>query len=275
MKKQYNFYTIKSMSNVIRHTCHLVDDSPWPLLASLAGLSLTSGLLKWFHTFDFSLFLRAIRLLLIVRTQWWRDVAREGTLLGQHTLLVELGLRWGIILFIVSEIFFFLSFFWAFFHSRLAVGVELGNTWPPRGILRFDPFGVPLLNTVILLSSGLRVTWSHHALIAGNHHQIKNSLSLTVCLGLYFTFLQALEYVEARFAFSDSAYGSTFFLATGFHGLHVLVGTAFLSVCLRRLVKGRFSHSHHFGFEAAAWYWHFVDVVWLFLYLIIYWWGGK
>lgn len=263
------------MSNVVRHTCHLVDDSPWPLLASLAGLSLTSGLLKWFHSFDSSLFLAAVILLLLIRGQWWRDVSRERTFIGQHTFLVELGLRWGIILFIVSEVFFFLRFFWAFFHSRLAVGIELGGTWPPQGILRFDPFGVPLLNTVILLSSGLRVTWAHHALIAGDHPQVKLSLRITVFLGFYFTLLQALEYAEASFAFSDSAYGSTFFLATGFHGLHVLVGTAFLGTCLFRLRKGRFSHSHHFGFEAAAWYWHFVDVVWLFLYLIIYWWGGK
>lgn len=263
------------MSNVIRHTCHLVDDSPWPLLASLAGLSLTSGLLKWFHSLDLRLLLWAILLLFLITAQWWRDVSRERTYLGQHTILVELGLRWGIILFIVSEIFFFLRFFWAFFHSRLAVGVELGGTWPPQGVLRFDPFRVPLLNTVILLSSGLSVTWAHHALMAGNHSQVKISLGITVILGIYFTFLQALEYAEARFAFSDSAYGSTFFLATGFHGLHVLVGTAFLAVCLKRLIRGRFNHTHHFGFEAAAWYWHFVDVVWLFLYLIIYWWGGK
>lgn len=263
------------MSNVIRHTCHLVDDSPWPLLASLAGLSLTSGLLKWFHLFDAGLFLTALCLLIIVTIQWWRDVTREGSYIGQHTSLVELGLRWGIILFITSEVFFFLSFFWAFFHSSLAVGVELGGVWPPQGILRFDPFGVPLLNTVILLSSGLRVTWAHHAIMAGNHPQTKGALVITVLLGLYFTFLQGLEYAEASFAFSDSAYGSTFFLATGFHGLHVLVGTAFLAICLHRLIRGRFSHSHHFGFEAAAWYWHFVDVVWLFLYLMIYWWGGK
>lgn len=263
------------MSNVIRHTCHLVDDSPWPLLASIAGLSLTSGLLKWFHSYDPALFLAALTLLILITSQWWRDVSRERRLIGYHTILVELGLRWGIILFIASEVFFFLRFFWAFFHSRLAVNIELGGVWPPEGVIRFDPFGVPLLNTVVLLSSGLRVTWAHHALIAGHHNQVVSSLALTVILGAYFTFLQGLEYVEASFAFADSAYGSTFFLATGFHGIHVLVGTAFLATCLIRLLNGRFRYSHHFGFEAAAWYWHFVDVVWLFLYLIIYWWGGK
>lgn len=263
------------MSNLLRHTAHLVDDSPWPLLASLAGLSLTSGLLKWFHKFDPRLFLIALLILTIVVAQWWRDVRRERTIIGYHTQLVELGLRWGIILFIASEVFFFLSFFWAFFHSRLSVNLELGGVWPPRGVIRFDPFSVPLLNTVVLLSSGFRVTWSHHALIRGHHDQIKTSLAITVALGAYFTFLQGLEYVEARFSFADSAYGSTFFLATGFHGVHVLVGTSFLLVCLTRMLKNRFRHTHHFGFEAAAWYWHFVDVVWLFLYLIIYWWGGE
>lgn len=148
------------------------------------------------------------------------------------------------------------------------------GAWPPQGVLSFDPFSVPLLNTVILLSSGITVTWAHHALMAGTHLQVKTALLLTCVLGLYFTFLQGLEYIEASFAFSDCAYGSTFFLATGFHGIHVLVGTGFLMVCLSRVLRGRFSHRHHFGFEAAAWYWHFVDVVWLFLYLMIYWWGG-
>lgn len=263
------------MSNLLRHTAHLVDDSPWPLLASLAGLSLTSGLLKWFHKFDPRLFIIALLILTIIVAQWWRDVSRERTIIGYHTQLVELGLRWGIILFIASEVFFFLSFFWAFFHARLSVNLELGGVWPPKGVIRFDPFSVPLLNTVVLLSSGFSVTWSHHALIRGHHDQIKISLAITVALGAYFTFLQGLEYLEARFSFADSAYGSTFFLATGFHGLHVLVGTRFLLVCLTRILNNSFRHTHHFGFEAAAWYWHFVDVVWLFLYLIIYWWGGE
>ena len=164
--------------------------------------------------------------------------------------------------------------FWAFFHRSLAVNVELGNEWPPTGILAFSPFGVPLLNTVVLLSSGVRVTWAHHSLMCGNHSQTKVSLILTVFLGAYFTVLQGAEYLEASFTFADSVYGSTFFLATGFHGLHVLIGTAFLTVCLKRLQSFNFRHSHHFGFEAAAWYWHFVDVVWLFLFVVIYWWGG-
>jgi cytochrome c oxidase subunit 3 len=150
----------------------------------------------------------------------------------------------------------------------------LGGLWPPLGVVPFNPFGVPLLNTIILVSSGVSVTWAHHALIAGEYGQVKKSLGLTIVLGLYFTALQGLEYYEASFRFADSIYGSTFFIATGFHGLHVIVGTLFLLVCWVRHLKGEFSAAHHFGFEAAAWYWHFVDVVWLFLYLALYWWGG-
>ena len=262
------------MSNLLRHPFHLVDESPWPLLASLRGARLTCGLLNWFQTSNPNLFYLALILLAIVSFQWWRDIVREGALIGFHSSIVELGLRWGMILFIVSEVFFFLSFFWAFFHSRLAVNVELGNQWPPKGILAFSPFGVPLLNTVILLSSGVRVTWAHHSLIANNHSQTAASLLVTIVLGIYFTFLQGVEYLEARFRFADSVYGSTFFLATGFHGLHVIVGTTFLAVCLFRLCRYDFRAAHHFGFEAAAWYWHFVDVVWLFLFVVIYWWGG-
>jgi cytochrome c oxidase subunit 3 len=180
----------------------------------------------------------------------------------------------GIILFIVSEVLFFISFFWAFFHSRLAPSVEIGITWPPKNIIPFNPFQIPLLNTIILLSSGISVTWAHHRLIENNHTQTIKGLAVTVILGLYFSTLQAFEYIEAPFTFADSVYGSTFYIATGFHGLHVIVGTRFLSVCLYRLLRFQFSHKHHFGFEAAAWYWHFVDVVWLFLFITIYWWGS-
>lgn len=169
--------------------------------------------------------------------------------------------------------FFFLRFFWAFFHRRLSPNVDIGRLWPPFGIKVFNPFQVPLLNTIVLVSSGIRVTWAHHSLIEGNFSQTTQGLAITVVLGLYFTILQGLEYFEARFTFADRVYGSTFFIATGFHGLHVIVGTLFLIVILLRHIKKEFRSSHHFGFEAAAWYWHFVDVVWLFLYLVIYWWG--
>lgn len=262
------------MSNVIRHPYHLVDESPWPLLGAIGAFFITSGLLKWFHAHSFSLLAIGLFLVLIVIFQWWRDISKEGAAQGLHTNIVELGLRWGIILFIVSEVFFFLSFFWAFFHRRLAPTLELGRTWPPTGIRPFNPFQVPLLNTIVLLSSGVSVTWAHHALIAGNFSSANQGLFLTISLGVYFTMLQAIEYYEASFRIADSAYGTTFFVATGFHGLHVIIGTTFLAVCLFRLSHYQFRANHHFGFEAAAWYWHFVDVVWLFLFISIYWWGG-
>lgn len=262
------------MSNIIRHNYHLVDDSPWPLLIALVGVGLTSGLLRLFYIKSRLLFLLRVISTLLIVYQWWRDVRREGSILGLHRFGVELGLRIGMLLFIVSEVFFFVRFFWAFFHSRLSVEYRVGNCWPPLGVRSFDAFGIPLLNTVILLSSGVRVTWAHHALMSGEHQKRLISLLLTVVLGLYFTMLQGIEYLEASFRFSDRVYGSTFFLATGFHGLHVLIGTVFLMVCLGRLLAGVFRYKHHLGFEIAAWYWHFVDVVWLFLYLFVYWWGG-
>ena len=263
------------MSNSICHPYHLVDISPWPILSRVSALGLTSGFIIWFYLKDTSLILLSIASLILVRFQWWRDISRERTFQGLHTKIVETGIRWGIVLFIVSEVMFFSSFFWAFFHSSLSPNVEVGAQWPPVGIQPFNPFSVPLLNTIILLSSGIRVTWSHHAIIVGNLSESIQSLLITIVLGIYFTFVQLLEYIEAPFTFSDSAYGSTFFIATGFHGLHVIVGTSFLLAIFVRLVKCRFSKVHHFGFEAAAWYWHFVDVVWLFLFVWIYWWGGR
>ena len=261
------------MSNLIRHPYHLVDESPWPLIRAVGAFLLTSGLIKWFHFNSPTLIFIGLRIISLTIIQWWRDVSAEGANQGLHTIIVELGLRWGIILFIISEVFFFLSFFWAFFHRSLAPDPEIGAVWPPIGISPFDPFQVPLLNTMVLLASGVRVTWAHHALMRGNYSSTLFSLLLTILLGVYFTCLQAIEYLEASFSIAEGAYGSTFFVATGFHGLHVLVGTSFLLVCLRRLSTHQFRANHHFGFEAAAWYWHFVDVVWLFLFMWIYWWG--
>ena len=258
----------------MRHPYHLVDESPWPLLSAAAALNLTLRFTIWFHEKNVFLTLLRILRLILIRFQWWTDISSEGAFQGLHSSIVELGLRWGIGLFIVSEIFFFLSFFWAFFHSRLAPTTELARVWPPLGILPFNAFEVPFLNTLILLSSGVTVTWAHHALMAGAHKETTIRLLLTIILGLYFTALQALEYYEASFRMADSVYGSTFFIATGFHGLHVIVGTLFLITCYIRLSNSQFRANHHFGFEAAAWYWHFVDVVWLFLFVSIYWWGG-
>jgi len=258
---------------MVRNPFHLVEFSPWPLTGSMGAFFLTAGIAGWFHKRIISLPLIGIALIILTIIQWWRDIIREGTYQGHHTHNVSSGLRWGIILFILSEVCFFFAFFWAYFHRSLAPTPELGSCWPPVGIQPLNPFQVPLLNTAVLLASGVTVTWAHHSLIEGNRTQGLQALTATVILGVYFTFLQAGEYYEAPFTIRDSVYGSTFFVATGFHGLHVLIGTSFLLVCLIRLYTNHFSTHHHFGFEAAAWYWHFVDVVWLFLYLSIYWWG--
>nr|YP_009729774.1 cytochrome c oxidase subunit III [Copris tripartitus]QHW07550.1 cytochrome c oxidase subunit III [Copris tripartitus] len=256
------------------HPYHLVDVSPWPLMGALGAMISMIGIIKWFHFNNYSLFLLGMTITMLIMLQWWRDVTREGTFQGLHTFPVTMGLRWGMILFITSEIFFFISFFWGFFHSSLAPTIELGMTWPPKSIVPFNPLQIPLLNTLILLTSGLTVTWAHHSLIENDYNQALQSLFLTVMLGLYFTILQGYEYIESPFTIADSVYGSSFFMATGFHGLHVIIGTTFLTVCLLRHINNHFSCIHHFGFEAAAWYWHFVDVVWLFLYISIYWWGS-
>nr|YP_008239398.1 cytochrome c oxidase subunit III [Rhynchopsitta terrisi]YP_010937526.1 cytochrome c oxidase subunit III [Rhynchopsitta pachyrhyncha]AGQ54629.1 cytochrome c oxidase subunit III [Rhynchopsitta terrisi]WKW95535.1 cytochrome c oxidase subunit III [Rhynchopsitta pachyrhyncha] len=256
------------------HSYHMVDPSPWPIFGAIAALLTTSGLIMWFHYSSSHLLTLGLTSTLLVMLQWWRDIVREGTFQGHHTPTVQKGLRYGMILFITSEVFFFLGFFWAFFHSSLAPTPELGNQWPPAGVMPLNPLEVPLLNTAILLASGVTVTWAHHSITEGNQKQAIQALTLTILLGLYFTTLQATEYYEASFSITDSVYGSTFFVATGFHGLHVMIGSSFLLVCLLRLIKFHFTPNHHFGFEAAAWYWHFVDVIWLFLYLTIYWWGS-
>nr|YP_010464254.1 cytochrome c oxidase subunit III [Cteniopinus hypocrita]UUL71631.1 cytochrome c oxidase subunit 3 [Cteniopinus hypocrita] len=256
------------------HPYHLVEASPWPILGSLSALIMMSGIIKWFHMFNNSLLMIGAASMLMIMYQWWRDISREATFQGLHSYSVTMGMRWGMILFITSEVFFFISFFWGFFHNSLAPTIEIGMLWPPKGINPFNPTQIPLLNTLILLTSGLTVTWAHHSLMENNLKQATQGLTLTVLLGMYFTALQAFEYIESSFTISDAAYGSSFFVATGFHGIHVIIGTTFLGVCLIRHMKNHFSQTHHFGFEAAAWYWHFVDVVWLFLYISIYWWGS-
>nr|YP_007317564.1 cytochrome oxidase subunit III [Cnemaspis limi]ADY86101.1 cytochrome oxidase subunit III [Cnemaspis limi] len=256
------------------HTFHMVDPSPWPLTGAAAALLMTSGLAVWFHYHIMTPVNLGLALMLMTMYQWWRDITREGTLQGHHTKLVQTGLRYGMVLFITSEVFFFLGFFWAFYHSSLAPTPELGGIWPPLGVHPLNPFAVPLLNTAVLLASGVTVTWAHHAIMIGDRKGALQGLLTTILLGIYFTLLQAIEYAEAPFTIADATYGSTFFVATGFHGLHVIIGTSFLAVCLLRQINHHFTPDHHFGFEAAAWYWHFVDVVWLLLYISIYWWGS-
>jgi cytochrome c oxidase subunit III len=211
---------------------------------------------------------------------WWSDVIREANT-GSHTRVVQLHHRYGMIMFIASEVMFFVAWFWAYFDAALypndpmqyARVEALGGMWPPKGIETFDPWHLPLLNTLILLTSGTTVTWAHHALLENDRKGLKAGLWLTVLLGFVFTCVQAFEYSHAAFGFKGNIYGATFFMATGFHGAHVIIGTIFLAVCLLRVYRGDFTPKQHLGFEFAAWYWHFVDVVWLFLFAAIYVWG--
>lgn len=264
------------IKNNQQHSFHLVDPSPWPIIAAFAAFMVTFGGVLYMHGYSGGGFLWRFGLLMILFMMfcWWRDIIREGTLEGQHTATVQTGLRYGMLLFILSEVMFFLAFFWAFFHSSFNPSQALGAVWPPVFLTILNPWKIPLLNTVILLSSGATVTWAHHSIVWGSKRQAIIALTLTVVLATVFTGLQALEYITAPFTISDGIYGSTFYMATGFHGFHVFVGTCALFVSLVRVYLNHFTREHHFGFEAAAWYWHFVDVVWLFLFVTVYWWGS-
>jgi len=230
----------------------------------------------YFHGYNGGFFLmeQALIHLFFCAGCWWRDVIRESTFDLSHTKRVLVGLKLGMILFIVSEIMFFFAFFWSFFYFSINPAMELGSVWPPLYITILNPFEVPLLNTVLLLSSGASLTWAHHAIVLGSKYQAILGMLVTIFLAILFTGWQGFEYFNAPFTMSDSSYGSIFYLTTGFHGFHVFIGTCFLAVCFYRLVFDHFSRDRHFGFEAAAWYWHFVDVVWLFLYIVFYLWGS-
>jgi cytochrome c oxidase subunit 3 len=259
-----------------KHSFHLVDPSPWPLTSAFGVFMLTTGGVLYMHKFigGERLFLTGLIVILYTMYTWWRDVIREATFEEQHTLAVQRGLRLGMLLFIVSEIMFFFAFFWAFFHSSLAPVFNIGGVWPPEEINPIATLGVPLTNTFFLLSSGATVTWAHHAIIVRAKRQAIIALIFTLILAILFTSLQVLEYEESPFNISDSVFGSCFYMATGFHGFHVFIGTLSLLVSLLRIIVNHFTSTHHFGFESAAWYWHFVDVVWLFLFISVYWWGG-
>jgi len=265
-----------SFKNNQKHPFHLVDPSPWALVASIGALAMTIGFAMYVHQYNggFACFLTGFISILYVMFVWWRDIVREATFEGQHTISVQNGMRLGMLLFIVSEIMFFFAFFWAFFHSSLSPSHDVGGIYPPLYIDILSPWEIPLVNTLILLLSGATVTWSHNAIIAGFRKPAIISLIITVFLAIFFTTLQIFEYYAAFFTISDGVFGSTFFMATGFHGFHVFIGTCFLGICAIRLYKNHFTQEHHFGFEAAAWYWHFVDVVWLFLFITIYWWAS-
>ncbi|MEI2735135.1 MAG: cytochrome c oxidase subunit 3 [Rhodoblastus sp.] len=270
------------------HDYHLVNPSPWPLVGSISAFVLAVGAIFWMKNLKMFglhagpyIFGAGLIGILYVMIAWWADVIHEAET-GDHTRVVQLSHRYGMILFISSEVMFFVAWFWAFFDASLFSNEAIqysrveftGGHWPPKGIEVLDPWHLPLLNTLLLLTSGTTVTWAHHALLKGDREGLKKGLLATIVLGLIFTSVQAYEYAHAPFAFKNSIYGSTFFMATGFHGFHVIVGTIFLIVCLFRAMKGQFTPKQHLGFEFAAWYWHFVDVVWLFLFVCIYVWGS-
>ena len=257
------------MSGANKHPYHLVEASPWPVVGSAAAFTAAVGGVMYMHEVQYGVAILGLGLALVLMTMfmWWRDIIREAEYQGHHTPIVQIGMRYGMMLFIASEVMFFVAFFWAFFDRAL---FPVGGVWPPEGIQTFDPFDLPLINTLVLLLSGCTVTWAHHALQHDDREGLKWGLILTVALGALFSVFQAYEYQHAAFGFSGHIYGATFFMATGFHGFHVIVGTVFLAVCLLRAVNGHFTTKQHFGFEAAAWYWHFVDVVWLFLFVVIY-----
>ena len=260
------------------HDYHILNPSSRPLLMSFAVLVLAAGAIGWMHkaTWGMGVFFAGFAAVCTMFYLWWKDVVHEANT-GDHTPVVQLHHRYGMILFIASEVMFFVAWFWAYFNAALYPSMQEGidGVWPPKGIELLDPFVFPLLNTLILLLSGTAVTWAHHALIHDDRKGLKQGLWVTILLGLIFTGVQAYEYHHAEYGMADSVYGAAFYMATGFHGFHVIVGTIFLMVCLARAYRGDFTSRQHFGFEAAAWYWHFVDVVWLFLFISIYVWGSK
>lgn len=272
------------------HDYHIVDPSPWPFVGSVSAFTLAVGAImtmKGIPVAGLKLgpYLLAIGLIGVLYTMaaWWADVINEAEHRGNHTRVVQMHHRYGMIMFIASEVMFFVAWFWAFFDSSIYAHETqaflryefTGGHWPPKGIEVFDPWHLPLLNTLILLTSGTTVTWAHHALLHNDRAGLKKGLLLTVILGAVFSIVQVYEYMHASFSFGGHIYGATFFMATGFHGFHVLIGTIFLLVCLLRATKGHFTPKQHLGFEFAAWYWHFVDVVWLFLFVAIYLWGSQ
>ena len=256
------------------HPYHILNPSPWPLLSSFAAGGMAVGAVVYMSTGTFLWLILGTLAVLACMVGWWREVIHEAVVEKAHTTIVKIGMRYGMLLFIASEVMFFVAFFWSYFNASLFPTEVVGGVWPPTGIETVDPFDLPLMLTLILLLSGCTVTWAHHAIMEGNVKEMKQGLALTVLLGVIFTCFQIYEYAHVAFGFTDGVYASNFYMATGFHGFHVIVGTIFLAVCWWRAHKGHFTKDSHFGFEAAAWYWHFVDVVWLFLFVSIYWWGA-
>lgn len=255
---------------------HLVTPSPWPIVISFSLLGMAIGGVMSMHGYingslvlSYSAFLTVMCMAL-----WFRDIVSEGTLLGDHTKQVKSGLSIGFLLFLVSEAFAFFSVFWAFFHSSLSPAVEIGGVWPPIAIEPLDPLSLPFLNTVILVSSSAYVTFGHHGLIKKDRRSVILGTLITIALALLFSFFQYFEYVQAPFSFSDSVFGTVFYAMTGLHGFHVFVGTLFILVQWIRIILYHVTNTHHLGHESAILYWHFVDLIWIAVFFLLYFWGG-
>jgi cytochrome c oxidase subunit 3 len=275
-KKKEMTITNKVRSQMQNHPYHLVDPSPWPLMSSFSLLSLAMTAALTMHGYIGSSYALIFNLLLVTASMflWFRDIIAEGSFIGDHTIAVKAGLNNGFVLFVTSEALFFLSIFWAYFHSSIGPNVEIGSVWPPYGFPIISPYDLPLTNTILLLSSGASLTYSHHSLIHGNRKNTIIGLIITLILSIVFTFVQGVEYNTAPFSISDGVYGTVFFFSTGFHGLHVIIGTIMLAISLYRIMNYQLTDQHHVGYETAILYWHFVDVVWLFLFISVYWWGS-
>jgi cytochrome c oxidase subunit 3 len=277
---QHGFFISVFSAPIQRHTMHVVPISPWPIVTAFSIMFLLTTTVGFFRYVPFSSSLIFLCLFLFISSLllWGSDVILEGTLLRMHTLLMQRSFVFAVILFILSEVMFFFSFFWSFFHYSLSPSVFIYCVWPPIGISIISPWGIPFLNTIILLSSGVSLTVAHRAFLSNRFITASVYLFYTIVLGLLFTLCQLFEYMNCSFSINDSVYGSIFFLMTGFHGLHVIVGTVFLILTLFRLqcetFEVSFFSTYHIGFDLAAWYWHFVDVVWLFLFSAVYWWGS-
>nr|AZL93275.1 cytochrome c oxidase subunit 3 [Helorus sp. ZJUH_2016017] len=253
------------------HPYHMLPFSPWPFMISLNFFSMMMSMIFWMKSLNFMFLLFNLLMILLICSQWWRDLIRESTFQGYHTLKIIKNIKFSMILFITSEVFFFISFFWCYFHMFLSPSIEIGNNWPPKNILLMSPYGIPLINTILLISSGMMITWCHHSLMNKMYEEAKNSLLYGILMAILFLILQIYEFKSSLFCLSDSIFGSIFFMLTGFHGIHVIIGTIFLIFNFYRINKIHFNNFHLLGLEMSFWYWHFVDVVWLFLFILIYW----
>lgn len=283
MQKNLN-QTLVATKNIHQHPFHLVNSSLWPLSISLSLFNLFLILIAYFNLFSvasitldlvsstWTIYSPIFYLIILAffLTRWLTDIIREATYEGFHTLSVQSGIYFGMILFILSEIMFFFSFFWAFFHSSLSPNIYIGLIWPPEYINLLDPYSLPLWNTIILLSSGVTVTYAHKGILAGSRYTSLDGLYWTVVYGILFSLIQGYEYCFSDYSINDGIFGSLFFLLTGFHGIHVIIGTIFLTVCLFRLIEYQFTCQHHVGLELGILYWHMVDMIWLFLFICIY-----